>query len=73
MFALGCSYSAANKQTAMTFSVIARIGKSLFGIPCVAGVSGRVTQDPIFTCRKNLSTDNVSQEAKLTFIKLIIY
>ncbi len=34
---------------------------------------GRVTQDPIFTCRKNLSTDNVSEEAKLTFIKLIIY
>ncbi len=40
---------------------------------CVAGVSGKVTQDPIFTCRKNLSTDNVSQEAKLTFIKLIIH
>jgi hypothetical protein len=36
-------------------------------------VSGRVTQHTIFTCRKNLSTDNVSQEAKLTFIKLIIY
>jgi hypothetical protein len=39
----------------------------------VAGVSGRVTEDPIFTCGRNLSTDNVSQEAKLTFIKLIIY
>jgi hypothetical protein len=39
----------------------------------VAGVSGRVTQHTIFTWRKNLSTDNVSQEAKLTFIKLIVY
>ncbi len=38
----------------------------------MAGGSGRVTQDPIFTCMKVLSTDNVSQEAELTFIKLMI-
>jgi hypothetical protein len=33
MFALGSSFSAADKQTAMTFSLIARIGKSFFRIP----------------------------------------
>ncbi len=46
---------------------------SRYTYTCMAGVSGRVTQDPIFTCEKNLSTDNVSQESKLKFIKLIIY
>jgi hypothetical protein len=32
MFALGSSFSAADKETAMTFSSIARIGKSFFRI-----------------------------------------
>jgi hypothetical protein len=29
---------------------------------CVAGVSGRVTQNPIFTCRKNLNSDDGSHK-----------
>jgi hypothetical protein len=29
---------------------------------CVVGVSGRVTQDPIFTCRKNLRIEDASHK-----------
>jgi hypothetical protein len=36
--------------------------KETYTYTCVAGVSGRVTQDPIFTCRKNPNSDDGSHK-----------